>query len=63
MYYAVYPSEPDDEDRGEIESGSSEEDDDESSDDDDDDDEQPATSGLTSSGEWNNIVASNSSLK
>ena len=45
---AVYPSEPDEQDRDEIESGTSEDD---SDDDDDNDDEQPATSGVTSSGE------------
>ncbi|KAL9982470.1 hypothetical protein ACROYT_G004516 [Oculina patagonica] len=52
----VYPSEPDEEDRVEVE-----EDDEESSDDDDDDDnEQLVPSGATSSGE-SGIVASNSS--
>ena len=52
---AVYPSEPDEEDRNEIEVGSSEDDDD--GDDDDDDDEQPTTSGMTSSDWSGNTVA------
>lgn len=52
---AVYRSEPDQEDRAEIESGSSEDDDDESS-----DDRQPSASGVTSSGE-SGIAASSSS--
>ena len=56
----MYPSEPDEEDRDEIEVGSSEDDDDD--DDDEGDDEQPTTSGLTSSdGSGNTIAVSCSS--
>lgn len=54
MYFAVYPSEPDDKDREEIQ----EDDDDSSDDDDDNDNEQLVPSGAASSGE---SVASNSS--
>ena len=60
---AVYPSEPDEQDRDEIESDSSEDDsDDDDDDDDDDDNEQPSTSALTSSdGIGTDVAASYSS--